>query len=877
MIRRSLACLALVSLAAGSYDLLAQLRVQPVAEHPGKTALELTLRRLGSSGTFMETTAHPDDEDNGLLAMLGHGQGMRTVLVSATRGEGGQNEIGPELFQALGVLRTEELHAVHRFDGAEQRFTRAVDFGYSFSIDETFERWGREAIVGDFVRHIRTVRPDVIAAFLCGGEGGGQHHQASTRLTAEAFDAAADPSKFPGQFEEGLRPWQATRLFCTDISGFGPPRPGPAPTPDLLTVDTSGFDPLLGRTHAEIGLEARSMHKCQGTSQLLMLPGGTHNRTYRLIDSADGSTEAPRSLFAGIDTTLAGLARFAPGADATLLPALKEIERLIADARAQLDREGPTAAVPPLVGGLEAVRRLRASLGSLEEDARYEVDFRLARKESEFTEAVALAAGLRLDAIAADGLVVAGQPVAVSAYAATDLPQPIALRAVRLQGGAGEGAGCAATLQRGRPFSCKAELQVPAEAPLSSPYWEPAPDAARYRFAPGVPFGVPFAPTPFVATFHFAIDGTELSVDRPIQFRYDHVLAGEKRMDLQVVPPVAVSLSPEIVVAPAGQAADRRVEARLTNHARGAANVTVVLEVPDGWAAEPASVPVELAREDEQVTVPFTLTPSRSAGPGEAVVRASIRQEDGRTTPGVGYQVIEYAHIRRQHLVEPAAARLKVIDVAIEPGLEVGYIMGVGDEVPQAIAQLGAAVRLITPEELAGGDLGRFDAIVTGVRAYERRPDLRAGNHRLLAYARDGGTVIVQYNKFEFNEAQYGPYPARVGSGRVTDEAAPVEVLAPEHPVFNTPNRIGPEAWAGWVQERGLYFLGEKDPRYTDLVRLVDPFPFNPGPRTGALVEAQVGKGRWIYLGLGLWRQLPAGTDGAYQLLANLLSLGGAR
>src|SRR3982750_2090109 len=230
--------------------LSAQLRPQPVGELPGQVSLQLMLRKLASTGTFMETDAHPDDEDNGLLAMLGHGQGMRTVLVTATRGDGGQNEIGPELFQSLGVLRTEELLAVHRFDGAEQYFTRAIDFGYSFSVDESIEKWGHDDIVGDLVRHIRAIRPDVIAGFLCGGQGGGLHHQASAQLTREAFRAAADPAKYPEQIKEGLRPWQAGRSFCTDETSFAP-QPPPR-TADLLTPDITGFDAALGRTYAEL-------------------------------------------------------------------------------------------------------------------------------------------------------------------------------------------------------------------------------------------------------------------------------------------------------------------------------------------------------------------------------------------------------------------------------------------------------------------------------------------------------------------------------------------------------------------------------------------------------------------------------------------------
>src|SRR3954452_9462703 len=274
----------------------AQLRVAPPGERPDHIALELMLRQLSNTGTFMQTDAHPDDEDNGLLAMLGRGQGMRTTLVTLTRGDGGQNEIGPELGQSLGVLRTEELLAVHRFDGAEQYFTRAIDFGYSFSVEESIEKWGHDEIVGDLVRHIRTIRPDVIAGFLCGGTSGGLHHQASAKLTLEAFRAAADPAKYPEQIAAGLRPWQASRYFCTDETSFAP-NPPPR-TADLLRADVSGFDACLGRTYSEIGLEARSMHKCQGTSQLLLLPGQSQSRTYRLKDSViDQQGVAPKDLF----------------------------------------------------------------------------------------------------------------------------------------------------------------------------------------------------------------------------------------------------------------------------------------------------------------------------------------------------------------------------------------------------------------------------------------------------------------------------------------------------------------------------------------------------------------------------------------------------
>ena len=865
--------------AADQSRLAAQLRVHTVAELPNETALKLELRKLAASGTFMQITAHPDDEDNALLARLGLGEGMRAVLVSATRGDGGQNEIGPELFQSLGVLRTEELLAVHRFDGAEQYFTRAVDFGYSFSVEESIQKWGHDEILGDFVRHIRTIRPDVIIGFLCSGEAGGQHHQAVARLTNEAFRAAADPNRFPEQMTEGLRPWQASRVFCTDVSSFSG---GAQLDAASLRVNPSGFDALLGRTYSELGLEARSMHKCQGTSQLLLLPGGQQARVYKLTDTVLGERGvAPKDLFEGIDTSVAGLVRFAgPQPPPALTSALQSIAASVASAVQAANDKGAAAAAAPLAAGLAALRDLRARIGSvgLDQAARYEIDLRLGQKEAQFQQALLLTHGIRLEALADDGLVIVGQPVKVSLIAGNRGPADVTLKGVTLKGVDGQvPPGCAGAVAANAALSCTAEGRI-GQAPLSGPYWTPRKDASRYDFEPDVPFGVPFRPTPFRAVFALSIAGADVSIERPIEFRYSDLFAGEKRMELEVVPFFAVRTAPDIAVIPSAAAVTqassrgRTIEVTVTNQQKGPATGSVGLTLPAGWQSSPPSAPVTFSREDEQVTLKFTVTPGRDVHPGEFSVKA-VASAHGDTS-SVGYQVVEYPHIHRRHVVETAETHVKVIDVRIAPGLEVGYIMGVGDQVPEAIEQLGADVTLIGADELASGDLSRYNVIMTGVRAYERRADLRAHNHRLLAYVEQGGTVLVNYNRNEFNQAQYGPYPARTGSDRVTDENAPVEVLVPSHPVFNTPNKIGPDAWEHWVQERGTYFMAQRDARYVDLIRMADPFPYNAGPKTGALVEATYGKGRWIYIGLGLWRQLPAGTDGAYELLANLLSLG---
>jgi LmbE family N-acetylglucosaminyl deacetylase len=874
----------------------------------GEPALELALRKLDTVGTLMMTTAHPDDENNAMLAYYGHSKGFRTALVTATRGEGGQNEIGPELFEALAVLRTEELLAAHRYDGAEQYFTRAVDFGYSFSIEETLEKWGHQEILGDEVRMIRTIRPDVIVGFVFDGDGGGQHHQTSARLTLEAFRAAADPNQFPEQLRDGLRPWQAKKFYYT--VGFGPggrggQLQGEGAKQPLMFEGGTFYDQLLGRTCNEISAEARSMHKCQGMSQLLPLPDGEIQfggvRAYRLRDTVlpggvDRNEDEP---FDGVDTTLTGLAAFA-GANppAVLTTGLSAIAASVKNARSALASGGNGAAVPALATGLTALRRLRSDLKPLPIDAtsQYEIEFRLAQKEHQFVQALLTAADVKLDAVANDGLVIAGQNVDVRMSVGVRGDVPVQVTARQLNGfGPAATVAPAANQPEGvvlSPSSTSLSSSIPRDARLTAAHFKYAKDAARFILDPDVPFGLPFRPTPYTATYTLQLGGVEVQSTVPVQYRYEgNLFSGEKRYELHVVPPFAVTASPEIVIVPGraapsnvrGQTKDIRVT--VINHQRGAAKAEVALELPQGWRATPATQAVSFSKEDEAVTVRFALDV-----PPPPMIAAAMKQgssnifkikaivRDGGKTYDQGYQVVEYPHTTRRHVLVAPEITVKALDVAVKPNLSVGYIMGVGDEVPAALEQLGVKLAFIGADELAWGDLSHYDVIVTGVRAYERRSDLRAYNQRLLDFASKGGTVIVQYNKFEFNEAQYGPYPGKVGRERVTDENAEPKVLVPGHPIFTTPNAIGRADWAGWVQERGLYFFDTngRDPRYTDLVELNEPFDYNKGNKRGALVEAQVGQGRWIYVGLGLWRQLPSGTDGAYRIMANLLSLGRA-
>jgi LmbE family N-acetylglucosaminyl deacetylase len=876
-----------------------------VSSQSGHIALGLALRKLNVSGTFMQSAAHPDDEHNALFALYTRGMGLRSIDLQTNRGEGGQNEIGPELFHDIGVLRTSELLSAHRIDGAEQYFTRALDYGYSFSPQEVIDKWGHDVIVGDFVRQIRTFRPDVFLTMNIQGRGGDRAHEATTILAQEAWKVAGDPNAYPDQIKEGLRAWQPPKLYFTGgrgvIGASGPAAPPASAQSDsnLCRVDTGAYDELLGRTYADIGTDAHSNHKCQGTGGLPSIPGvevGGRGRgrggmaTYRLMASTiPGQMEKTEtSLFDGIDTRLVGIARFAgPNPPAALTAGLSAIAQQAELAQKAFATSTDASTAAPIEAGLTAVRSLLGQLDSmgLSDAGKYEVEFRLKQKERDFEDAVIAAHGLTFEAIADDGLIVAGQPVKVSVVTINRGATNVDVTAVAIAGLSG--AACSAgPAKPGAVYSCTTDAHVPATAKLTKPYfhdnyWKHPENPAREDFDPGVPFGVAFAPSPFHVTYTVKAGSVEVTEDQPIQFRYvKDIYEGDKRMELNVVPAFSVKMTPDLAVIPAPRGAagartlDREIHVTVTNGTKGAARATVSLTAPAGWKVTPASAPIEFEHEDEALSARFHVTAPANIAIGDYPVRAVVTSSvTGAEKFEEGYQDIEYPHVERRQVIKPAETSVKVVDVKTTPGITVGYIVGVGDQVPPAIEQLGAKLEYIDANELAWGDLSKYDVIMTGVRAYERRADLRAYNRRLLDYVQRGGTVLVQYNKMEFNQQQYGPWPAKVSTNRVSDEDVPVKVLEKEDPVFTRPNRVTDQTWKGWVQERGLYFLGDKDPRYTDLVSMVDSFPDNPGVKTGALVEAKYGKGRWIYIGLALWRQLPAGTDGAYQLLANMISL----
>jgi LmbE family N-acetylglucosaminyl deacetylase len=854
--------------------------LQPLDFDRGATGLALALRKLGVSGRVLYVTAHPDDEHNGVLVRLSRGLGLRTALLTVTRGEGGQNAIGPELFDALGVLRTGELMAVHRYDGAEQYFGRAYEFGYSFSVEETLAKWGREETLGDIVRVVRAFRPDVMLTLPPEGRGGGQHHQAVGRLAREAFRAAADPARFP---EQGLRPWQTRKVYESAVGGFG----GVHGTP--IHVPTGIYDPALGMTWQQIGSRARAMHRCQGARQLVADPGPAEG-LFGLLD-VDPPAGGPESdILDGVDTSLEGLARFAPAA-AALAADLVALQSKAAAARAAFDPAFPEKAVPALAEALSAERSILRSLEDEVSDtgARSEIAERLRDEEADTGAALALAQGLVLEARADDGLVTPGQAVGVEVALFNDSGQGLDVEEIDLTTPPGwaieRREGTAGPLPGGGARRERFAVTVASDARPSQPYWRRAKDRDRNELLVPADETLPWSPPDLVARVRCRIAGVETTLSAPVAWRYEGpFVGGERRYEVQVVPALSVRVSPGITVvplAPLRRPVEVHVFAR--SFAPRPADVTIRLEAPPGWRVEPASVPVRFSYEGEEAGVRFRVA-SPAAPTAGTLALLALAVRNGREYRDT-VQAVEYDHIERRQLLRPAETRLLVLDVRTTPGASVGYVMGSGDAVADAIEQMGVPVTLLSADDLAFGDLTRFSTIVTGIRAYETREDLRSSQGRLMRWVKAGGHLVVQYNRAAFNRlapdapapaadapSPYAPLPAVVTSERISDETAPVRVLVPGHPLLTTPNRIGAADWVGWVQERGIQFLKARDPGYTELLAATDPFPYNPGEKRGMLVEAKVGKGTWTYVGLALFRQVPAGVPGGWRLLANLVS-----
>jgi LmbE family N-acetylglucosaminyl deacetylase len=853
-------------------EVVVDLPFHPLPYDQGATGLGLALRRLGTTGRVLYVTAHPDDEDNGLLVALSRGRGLHVTLFTLTRGAGGLNEIGPELFQELSVLRTEETAARGRYDGVEQRFGRADDFGYSYSVEECLQRWGRDEMLSDLVAAMRRLRPDVVITMPSRAAGGGAAHSASARLAALAFAAAADPQRFADQLSAGLQPWQASTLFEAGVGG-----PGRAAAADV-TIETAAMDPLLGMGWTELGSLARGSHRTQATSAVKAPPGQGRSPLQAALRAPGAPAAPPSDLFDPVDVSVKALAqRF--GADpAPLLAA----ESAAARAKDAYDASRPQAALPALQDGLAALRRAAAAAAGLPEPRRGLFLDRLAEEEGDFGAAIAAAMGLTVEPVADSASAVPGTPVLVTTHVRTAVSEP-AVEQVTLAGAAGwtvRDAPGPAREPGASAFTVRHEATPAPDARPTQPHWHIEPGRDRNRLDAVPDPTLPWPPPELVAKVTVATTAGPLTVRMPVYGVGVSAAVGERLTPLRVVPRLSLRVEPRVLPMGLG-ARDRAVRVYATAMAAGPGRTSVRLVAPPGWRVSPAERAVAWSRAGEEVGALFRV--SAPAAPSDGLLRAV----EGDGAARAQWLEIDYPHVHARPLVREAAARALALDLKVARGAAVGYVEGAGDVVASAIEALGVPVRRLGAGDLAAGDLSAFSTIVLGVRAYQARPDLRAHNGRLLQYARDGGHLVLQLGRAELNQlaplpfgsvsparslSPFTPYAGRVGVGRVADERAPVTLRAPAHPLLRAPNRLGPADFAGWVQERGSFLFEGADARYVELLGAGDPWPENAGEREGLLTEAAVGRGTWTYVGLNLFRQLYVGTPGAYRILANIVS-----
>ena len=844
-------------------------------EGTGAIPTGLLLRQLDGVKRVLMIAAHPDDEDTSLLTTLAREWGVETAYLSLTRGDGGQNLIGPELFEGLGVVRTGELVAARALDGGEQYFTRAFDYGFSKTSQEALSLWPRDELLEDVVWVVRSFRPHVIVSVFSGTprDGHGQH-QAAGIMAREAFAAAGDASRFPEQLALGLEAWQPLKLYESSRS-FGGRGGGPAP--DALIVPTGDLDPLLGRSAHQLAMESRSQHRSQdmGAPQ----PPGPQRTGVLFVESPVAGIDD--DIFSGIDTTLVGLTRSLPGPAAQVTRShLTAYRSAVQRARADFGFD-PVAIADELGEALlhlEQARQAAGDAGGRELTTVLDGKLRVA------TDAFMAAAGISFDLRAEDDMVVPGQNVRVAAHLWNAGPLTLSSVAVDLALPDGwqvgppvsDGVGLDGSVAPGTLATWDFEVRLPADADLSRLYFlTEARDGAMYRW-PDRPevWGLPRDPDPVSASVAFSpqLEGEPApALSSSVAWRYVGVdpARGEFDRRVLVVPAVSVTVAPGGLVWPASRASSQSVSVIVRSESEGGSSGEVTMSAPAGWTVTPRSRGFDLAAAGTERTVSFELTPSGAPVPGEHVFAVEARTADGGTY-GEGYALIDYDHIERAALFAPAQARATVVSVAVPSGLRVGYIMGSGDDGPEAIRQLGADVALLGESDVRSGAFDEFDTIVLGIRAYETRDDLRAASEQLLDFARRGGVVVAQYNRAPLGSLP--PYALTVGRGspRVTDETAPVTLLDPEAPLFTTPNRIGAADFDGWVQERGLYFGSEWADEWVPLLALNDA---GEDPQRGSLLVGSVGEGLFAYTGLSFFRQWSSRVPGAYRFFANLISL----
>ena len=862
---------------------------EPLPQDTGATGLKLTLRKLETTGRLMQIDAHPDDEDGGMLTLEARGKGVDTLLMTLTRGEGGQNELGSNLFDVLGVVRTLEVLAADRYYGVEQRFSRVADFGYSKTPEETFQKWGgHDVALGDIVRVIRTFHPDVLIARFSGTERDGHgHHQASAILTREAFRAAADPNRFPEQIKEGLQPWQPKKLYIGNVCGFGASTCDPANY--TVKLNTGKEDPLLGDSYVGFAIEGLRHQRSQALGSV-SIPKGDRFAHYKLVDSvveSPGDKDAhEQDFFEGIDATLPGLA-LRLGDEEKKVPWLHEqlsqIQQQVAEAKQNADSDSAKSALALLRARKAADDLLqRVPQSSLSAGAKKLLTIELETKRDQFEQAANLALGVKLtaayDAPTASSpesaaMAVPGGSVAVTSMGAVRGGKPVSANLIL------NVSGCQQTAQgvmsADKPSATQFNFHITpcANAAYTRPYWhrhDPQRDSLNTIDEPQYQT-LPFPPPPFLVRMEYQYQGLTGTIEVPVMVRFKWPDGSEGEQPLAIGPEFSVALSPSNSVIPSDMRGSMSVKITARDQSTSP-NAQIALSVPRDWRAEPPQESVNIPK-DASKDASFQVFPSDLK---ESQTHIWAKLTSGKKTYGEGYTVVTRDDLGTAYYYQPAAQHVSIVDVKVPKDLKLGYIMGAGDEIPAVLQQIGMNITMIPPEKLATENLSNYQTIVLGIRAYDTQKDVIANNKRLLDYVQNGGRLVVQYNTMgsfgvpiDFNAGKYTPYPATLSRSRVSVEEAPVKILDPSNQIFHYPNEITAKDFDGWVQERGLYFMSQWDPQFTPLLESHDP---GEPEQKGGLLLAHYGKGTYIYTGYAFFRQLPAGVPGAVRLFVNLVS-----
>jgi LmbE family N-acetylglucosaminyl deacetylase len=898
---------------------------QTLPEDRGADGLAQTLKKLHSWASVMIIVAHPDDEDGGMLALESRGLGGRTAIMTLTRGEGGQDAMSSESDDALGLIRTNELLLCDQYSGTEQFFSRVADYGFSKTIEEAHEKWGRDRVLYDVVRAVRLYRPLILTSTFVGGITDGHgHHQVSGEAAQLAFKLAGDPSVFPDQIAQGLRPWSPLKVYArapffpiSDKGMFDYATNKWAPvqfhnyvsgetfshTPSAdVEIQEGTFDPILGRSYLQIAREGWSQQKSQFGGGNAALPG-PYSVAYHLYGSrlpaANAASDPATNFFDGIDVTLPGIASLAHGDTAFLTNALRDIDQLVMTATFSYLPPNPEKIAPELAIGYHKTKDLidAVNASSLNADDKANVIHELNIKLVQFNTALAEALGLQVNAIMIPRTSAHPEPFSLSASETPTSVTPGSEFDVRLHVTSAQPWGAGSQLQLTRTWLASPEhehwnitrlgapgldiasssegdavfrILVPHDAQYTRPYFtRPTPEQPYYDIPDPSLLNQPFAPYPLAGWAEFTWNGVPIRIGQVVQTVHREHGYGDLYQPLAVTPAISVNIASPAGIVPLGDG-PFPLAVSVKNDQQEAADGTLRLNLPSGWTAEPTIFTFHLNAQEIAPFI-FTIHPA-SLTTQNYTIKATV--QSGNSEYNEGVETVGYPGLRPYYFYRPSTYRVRGVDVKVAPNLRIGYIMGTGDNVPNALEEIGVHPHLLNPSELASADLSSYTAILVGIRAYSSRADLVANNNRLLDYVHNGGTLIVQYQSPDFDN--YGPYPYSLGRNpeKVVEEVDPVTLSSPDNPLFQWPNRITSADFDDWVEERGHSFMGSWDSRYQSLTETHDP---GQDPQRGGLLYARYGKGTYIYVAFALYRQFPESVPGAYRILANLASAGSTR